>query len=70
MSVERSADAFERLADQVDRLSVNRHDPERFFEDRSEIVYRMREETRRLRAGITEDNLPVNHRAFRAQRSR
>jgi hypothetical protein len=30
------------LAEQVARLSVSRHDPERFFVDRSEIAHRLR----------------------------
>lgn len=49
MSADGSADIVEKLADQVERLTVDRHDPERFFEDRSEIVFRLREEARRLR---------------------
>lgn len=30
------------LADAVSRLTVSRHDPERFFIDRSEIAHRLR----------------------------
>lgn len=30
------------LAEQVSRLSISRHDPERFFVDRSEIAHRLR----------------------------
>lgn len=36
------------LADQVARLSVSRHDPERFFIDRSEIAHRLRRMARVL----------------------
>jgi nitrogen-specific signal transduction histidine kinase len=32
------ADRLRALADRVDRLSPSRHDPERFFEERSEIA--------------------------------
>jgi hypothetical protein len=30
------------IAEQVSRLSISRHDPERFFVDRSEIAHRLR----------------------------
>ncbi|WAJ26868.1 hypothetical protein [Antarcticirhabdus aurantiaca] len=40
-------DRIERLARRVERLSVSRHDPEAFFEERSEIVAELRREASR-----------------------
>lgn len=44
----------ERLADiahQVARLSIDRRNPERFFEDRSEIAHELRKLARAAEAG-------------------
>ncbi|MBB3937688.1 hypothetical protein [Aureimonas phyllosphaerae] len=45
----RQADTLDDLARRVDRLSVSRHDPEAFFEERSEIVAALRKEAGKLR---------------------
>ena len=43
------ADAIEEIASRLDRLSVSRHDPERFFEERSELAHLLRKEAWKLR---------------------
>lgn len=46
----RASDVAE-IADRVARLTIHRHDPERFFEERSEIAQELREMAHALRAG-------------------
>lgn len=53
------ADRIEDIASRLDRLSVCRRDPERFFEERSELAHLLRKEAGKLRSG-RRSTLPVD----------
>lgn len=43
------ADTIDDIARRLDRLSVSRHDPHAFFEERSELVDALRKEAGKMR---------------------